>query len=202
MLGRLTRVVRRLPATPTVTRPHAAVLSTSVPRAKVGNPLPKAVGVQMARSWDDAVADGFEVTPSGELFKGKRVVLFGLPGAFTGVCTGAHVPGYVAAREELASLGVDAVYCVAVNDFVTMHAWARSMGVGEEVQFVADVDGELVGAELGLDTLLAAAGLGHTHRSTRFALVANDGVIEHLFVEEAPSKLVVSSAEHVVSALK
>ena len=133
---------------------------------------------------------------TGELFKGKKVVLFSVPGAFTPTCSAKHLPGFVERADEILGKGVDTIACMAVNDVFVMNAWGKS-AKAERIQMLADGNGEFTRA-LGLGLDATAFGMGQ--RSQRFALVAEDGVVSDLFVE-APGEFRVSSAEHVLSSL-
>jgi glutaredoxin/glutathione-dependent peroxiredoxin len=126
-----------------------------------------------------------------------RVVLFGVPGAFTPTCSDHHLPGFLARAEELRRKGVDRIACVAVNDAWVMGAWGQERGVGEEILMLADGSGEFTRA-VGLENDLSAGGLGM--RSKRFAMVIDDGVVSYLGVETAPG-VSVSGAEAVLAAL-
>lgn len=143
-------------------------------------------------------ANGPQPVSTDELFAGKKVVLFGVPGAFTPACSDAHLPGYVVRAPEIAAKGVDLIACVAVNDVFVMHAWGRSREVGDSIQMLADGNAELARA-LGLDVDLSVAGLGTRNR--RFAAIIDDGVVRLLNVEEKPPEVTVSSAETVLAAL-
>jgi len=145
-----------------------------------------------------------QVTPEGakkistrDLFAGKKAVLFAVPGAFTPVCSEKHLPGFVAQADALRKKGVDAIYCLSVNDAFVMDAWGRDRGVGDAVTLLADGSADLTRA-LGLEMDAGPAGLGI--RSQRYALVAEDGVVKHLAVEE-PMKFEVSSAERILEVL-
>jgi peroxiredoxin len=132
-----------------------------------------------------------------QLFGGKKVVLFSVPGAFTPTCNAKHLPGYVAQGAALKAKGVDTVACMAVNDVFVMNAWGKSAGVGEGVLMLADGNGEYARA-LGLE--LDATGFGMGKRGQRFALVVDNGVASHVHVE-APGEFKVSAAEHVLAGL-
>jgi len=134
---------------------------------------------------------------TAEIFEGKRVVLVSVPGAFTPTCSVRHLPGFVDLADEILAAGVDTIAFVAVNDVFVMNAWGKSAG-SEKIQMLADGNGEFARA-LGLD--LDATSFGMGHRSQRFALVAEDGVVEQLFVE-SPGEFRVSSAEHVLAAIR
>ena len=131
-----------------------------------------------------------------ELFRGKKVVLFSVPGAFTPTCSAQHLPGCGERADEILGQGVDTIACMAVNDVFVMNAWGKS-AKAERIQMLADGNGEFTRA-LGLGLDATAFGMGQ--RSQRFALVAEDGVVSDLFVE-APGEFRVSSAEHVLSSL-
>lgn len=128
---------------------------------------------------------------SAELFDGKRVLLFGVPGAFTPTCHAKHLPGYVGQADELRQHGIDAIACLAVNDVHVMNAWGKSAHADGKVLMLADGNGDYARA-LGLELDLSGAGMGT--RSRRFALVARNGVVETLDVE-APGEFKVSGAD-------
>ncbi len=130
-----------------------------------------------------------------EATKGKRIVIFGLPGAYTPTCSAKHVPGYVAALDGLHELGVDEVWCVSVNDGYVMAAWGREQKALGKIRFLGDGRGELA-KKLGLDRELDDMGL----RMRRFSMLVNDGVVEKLNVE-APGKFEVSDAATMLSQL-
>lgn len=132
-----------------------------------------------------------------EIFKGKKVVLFAVPGAFTPTCSERHLPGFIEKAGDLKARGVDEIVCMAVNDAFVMDAWGKDRGAGKDVLMVADGNAELTRA-LGLEMDASGAGLGT--RSQRFALVADDGVVKHLAVEK-PMKYEVSSADAILSKL-
>ncbi len=143
-------------------------------------------------------ADGLEDLSSQDLFAGKKVVVFGLPGAFTPTCSAKHVPGYLNNAGALRAKGVDTIACVSVNDAFVMHAWGKDRGVGDNIEMVADGNCELTDA-LGLAIDLSAPGLGT--RSKRYAMVVEDGVVKSLDVEDNPGEVTVSSAESVLAKL-
>ena len=141
--------------------------------------------------------DGPKELTTEELFKGKRVVLFSVPGAFTPTCDAKHLPGYVERFAELKAKGVDTVACMAVNDVFVMNAWGKASGCGGKVLMLADGNGDYARA-LGLE--LDAKGFGMGLRSQRFALVVEDGVATQVDVEAA-GQFKVSAAEHVLTQL-
>lgn len=132
----------------------------------------------------------------GDIFKGKKVVLFAVPGAFTPTCSMKHLPGFVEKAADIKAKGVNEIVCMAVNDAFVMAAWGDSQKAHGKVRMVADGNGELTKA-LGLE--LDASGFGMGHRSKRFALIAKDGKVEHLLID--PAGLDQSSAETVLSKL-
>ncbi len=134
---------------------------------------------------------------TAEIFGGKKVVLFAVPGAFTPTCSLKHLPGFIEKAGELKAKGVDTIVCVSVNDAFVMDAWGKDRGAGDKVLMLADGNGDLAKA-LGLD--FDGSGIGFGLRSQRYALVADDGVVSQLFVE-APMKFEVSGAEAVLAAL-
>jgi len=142
-------------------------------------------------------ADGPREVDTGELFGTGKVVLFAVPGAFTPTCSAKHLPGFVQHLPELKAKGVDKVVCMAVNDAFVMGAWAKDQKVGDGIIMLADGSAAFTKA-LGLELDLVARGLGL--RSQRFALVTQDGVVQHLAVEEAGG-FDVSRAEAVLEAL-
>jgi peroxiredoxin len=133
---------------------------------------------------------------TAELFGGKKVVLFSVPGAFTPTCSVKHLPSFVDHVEEILGKGVDTVACMAVNDVFVMNAWGKSASA-DKISMLADGNGEFA-KSLGLE--MDASGFGMGERSQRFALIADDGVVSHLFIE-APGEYRVSAAEHVLLSL-
>jgi len=141
--------------------------------------------------------DGVETINSSDLFAGKKVVLFALPGAFTPTCSASHLPGYVVHSDDLFAKGVDLIACLSVNDAFVMDAWGKAHNADDRVMMLADGSAHFTSA-LGLELDLDAAGMGI--RSQRYALVANDGVVELLNVE-APKVFEVSDAQTILSSL-
>ncbi len=131
-----------------------------------------------------------------ELFAGKKVVLFAVPGAYTPTCSIAHLPGFVVKADEFFAKGVDSVICLSVNDVFVMDAWGKDRNA-EALVMAADGNGEFTRA-LGLE--LDATGFGMGVRSQRYAMIVDDGVVSSLHIE-APGKFEVSSAESVLAAL-
>ena len=142
-------------------------------------------------------AEGPKDVRTEELFKGKKVVLFSVPGAFTPTCDAKHLPGFVQLADQIRAKGVDLIACMAVNDVFVMNAWGKASGVADKVMMLADGNGEYTKA-LGLS--LDASGFGMGQRGQRFALVIEDGVVRQVNVE-APGQFKVSAAEHVLDQL-
>lgn len=132
-----------------------------------------------------------------DLFKGKKVVLFAVPGAFTPTCSNQHLPGYIENADAIRAKGVDDIICMSVNDAFVMNAWAKDRGAGDKVRLVADGNGDLSKA-LGLE--MDGTGIGFGLRCQRFAAVVEDGIVTKLAVE-APNKFEVSGAEAILAAL-
>ena len=144
-----------------------------------------------------ATPDGPKETSTDEIFGGRKVVLFAVPGAFTPTCSARHLPGYLQNIESLKAKGVDTVACLAVNDGFVMGAWARDQGVDGRIVMLADGSGAVTRA-LGLELDLTARGMGV--RSQRFAMVVDDKVVSSLAVEP-PGGFEVSKAESVLAGL-
>jgi len=132
-----------------------------------------------------------------ELFGGKKVVIFAVPGAFTPTCSEQHLPGYIVNADAIRAKGVDDIICVSVNDAFVMGAWGKDRGVGDDVRMIADGNGDLAKA-LGLD--FDGSGIGFGLRCQRFAAIVEDGVVKKLAVEK-PMKFKVSGAEPILAAL-
>jgi glutaredoxin/glutathione-dependent peroxiredoxin len=141
--------------------------------------------------------DGAKEVSTDELFKGKKVVLFSVPGAFTPTCDAKHLPGFVQLADQIHAKGVDTIACMAVNDVFVMNAWGKSSNVGDKVMMLADGNGDYARA-LGLELDARANGLGM--RGKRFAIVVEDGVAKRVDVEE-PGQFKVSSAEAILAQL-
>jgi len=143
-----------------------------------------------------ATADGPEGVQSADFFKGKRVALFSVPGAFTPTCSAKHLPGFVEKADALKAKGIDEIACTAVNDAFVLGAWNQRDG-SDAVTMLADGNGDFAKA-LGLSADFSGFGMGA--RSQRFSMVVNDGVIEQLNIE-APGEFKVSSAEHMLDQI-
>ena len=143
-----------------------------------------------------ATENGPEQVRSSDYFAGKKVALFSVPGAYTPTCSAKHLPGYVDKAEELKAKGVDEIACTAVNDAFVMGAWNKDVG-SPDVTMLSDGNGQFAEA-LGLT--MDGTGFGMGQRGQRFSLIAKDGVITTLNVEE-PREYKVSSAEHMLGQL-
>lgn len=143
------------------------------------------------------VGDGPRDISTDELFSGKKVVLFALPGAFTPTCSASHLPGFVVKSDDLFAKGVDSIACLSVNDAFVMGAWGRQHNAEDRVLMIADGNAEFTRA-LGLEVDLTAGGMGI--RSQRYAMVVEDGLVTLLNVE-APRKYEVSDAETILNSL-
>lgn len=141
--------------------------------------------------------NGPDQASSDEYFRGRRVALFSVPGAFTPTCSAKHLPGFVERADELRAKGVDEIACTAVNDAFVMGAWGQQHGVDGKVTMLADGNGELAQA-LGLTMDGSKFGMGT--RGQRFAMIVNDGIVERVDVEE-PGQFKVSSADHMLDQL-
>ena len=164
---------------------------------KVGDRLPEG----KVQEFFEEERQGCTVGPNSvdvrEATKGKKIAIFGLPGAFTPTCSAKHVPSYMNNRDKLLAKGVDEIWCFAVNDAFVMDAWARDQKAYGKIRFIADGSGEYT-KKLGLDLDLNARGLGT--RCQRFSMVVDDGVVKSLNVE-APGKFEVSDAETMLKQL-
>jgi peroxiredoxin (alkyl hydroperoxide reductase subunit C) len=157
---------------------------------KIGDPIPNVTVTA-------ATPDGPEAMETDAIFKGKKVVLFAVPGAFTPTCSARHLPGFVEHAEAIKAKGVDTIACIAVNDVFVMGAWAKDQGTDGKILMLADGSGDFAKA-VGLELDLVARGLGV--RSQRYALVAEDGIVTFLGVEEGAA-FEASKAETVLAAL-
>ena len=157
---------------------------------KVGDKVPSGAFTVMT-------AEGPKPMTTDELFKGKKVVLFAVPGAFTPTCHKNHLPGFVKNLAAIKAKGIDTVAVTGVNDVFVMDAWKKSSG-GDGIEFLADGSANWAKA-LGLNVDLTERGLGM--RSQRYAMVVQDGVVKTLNVEEAPGKADVSGADNLLKGL-
>jgi len=157
---------------------------------KAGDKMPSGTLKRMTK-------EGPKDISTDEIFKGKRVVLVSVPGAFTPTCDAKHLPGYVELADQLRAKGVDTIACMAVNDVFVMNAWGKAQSVGDKVLMLADGNGDYSRA-LGLE--LDAKGYGMGLRGQRFAIVVKDGVATDVYVEQ-PGQFKVSAAEAVLAQL-
>lgn len=157
---------------------------------KVGDTLP-------AATFMTNTAEGPAPLSTDDIFKGKTVALFAVPGAFTPTCSAKHLPGFKEKAAELKAKGVDTIACVSVNDVFVMKAWGKDQGIDSEVLLLADGNGDFTRA-IGLDFDGSKFGMGA--RSQRYSLIAKDGVVTSLNVEEA-GQFKVSSAEYLLEQL-
>ena len=145
----------------------------------------------------NTLKDGVQAVTTDELFKGRKVVLFSVPGAFTPTCSAKHLPGFIEKAAELKAKGIDAIACTAVNDAFVMGAWGKSAGADGSVTMLADGNGAFAKA-VGLEMDGSKFGMGT--RGQRFSMIVNDGVVEELNVE-APGDFRVSTAEYLLGQL-
>jgi peroxiredoxin len=157
---------------------------------KAGDRLPSGTLKTMTK-------DGPRDVSTDDLFKGKKVVLFSVPGAFTPTCDAKHLPGFIEKADAFKAKGVDTVACMAVNDVFVMNAWGKHSGATDKVTMLADGNGDYARA-LGLE--LDARGFGMGTRGQRFALVVDDGVAKQVLIE-APGQFKVSAAEHLLTQI-
>src|SRR5262249_33845158 len=158
---------------------------------KVGDKIPSVNLTAMT-------AEGPKPVSTDDFFKGKKVVVFGLPGAFTPTCSAKHLPGFVTNADALKKKGVDAIACVSVNDAFVMGAWAKDLKVGDKVAMLADGSADFAKAT-GLTLDLTSRGMGM--RSQRYSMVVDNGVVKKLDIESNPGACDVSSAEHILQGL-
>jgi glutaredoxin/glutathione-dependent peroxiredoxin len=157
---------------------------------QVGDHLPQATFRTMG-------PEGPLARTTDDVFKGRRVVLVAVPGAFTPTCHRNHLPGYVAKKAEILAHGVDTIAVTAVNDVFVLDAWSKASGA-EGVEFLADGNGDFAKA-IGLD--MDGSGFGLGVRSKRYAMLVEDGVVRALNLEDTPSKAEVSSADTLLKSL-
>lgn len=157
----------------------------------VGDTLPKATFKVMT-------AEGASEVTTEELTAGRKVVLFGVPGAFTPTCNGNHLPGFMNAADDFKAKGVDEIAVISVNDMFVMDAWEKSSGAGEKITFLADGSAEFTKAA-GME--LDASGFGMGIRSKRYSMLVENGVVKVLNIEDVPSEAEKSGATNLLSAL-
>ena len=157
---------------------------------KVGDRIPNVTLQQKT-------ADGIQPVSTEQLFKGKKVVLFAVPGAFTPTCSAKHLPGFLQNADAIKKKGVDTIACVSVNDAFVMDNWAKNQKVDGKVVMLADGNGDFAKA-VGLE--MDASGFGMGLRSKRYAMVVDNGTVKSLHVEK-PGAFEVSSAEYILKQL-
>ena len=157
---------------------------------KVGDKLPEATFMEMT-------SDGPAPVQASEVFAGKTVALFAVPGAFTPTCSAKHLPGFISKKDDLAAKGVDEIVCTSVNDVFVMGEWGKQSGAGGAVRMLADGNGAFAKA-LGLE--LDGSGFGMGQRSQRYSMLVKDGVVEELNVEQGGA-FEVSSADYLLGQL-
>jgi glutaredoxin/glutathione-dependent peroxiredoxin len=158
---------------------------------KVGDRLPEAKFRVMG-------PDGPAVKTTADVFKGKKVVLFAVPGAFTPTCNNNHLPGFLKNADAFKGKGVDTIAVTGVNDVFVFDAWKKATGAGSKIEFLSDGNADFAKA---LDLHLDASGAGLGTRSKRYAMLVEDGVIKQLNVEDAPGKAEVSGADNLLKQI-
>jgi len=158
---------------------------------KVGDRLPNATFTTMT-------ADGPKPQTTDDIFKGKKVVLFAVPGAFTPTCHKNHLPGFLTNADKIKGKGIDTIAVTGVNDVFVMDAWKKSTGADGKIEFLADGAGAFAKA-IGLSLDLSERGLGL--RSQRYSMLVEDGVVKSLNIEDAPGKADISGAENLLKGL-
>jgi peroxiredoxin len=157
---------------------------------KVGDRIPNVTLTQ-------ATAEGPRPVSSEEFFKGKRVALFAVPGAFTPTCSAKHLPGFKQLAGDIKGKGVETIACISVNDAFVMRAWAEDQAVGEDIVMLADGGGDFAKAA-GLEMDASRFGMGT--RSQRYSMIVDDGVVKELNVEQ-PGEFKVSAADYLLAQL-
>jgi peroxiredoxin len=158
---------------------------------KVGDKLPNATFRVMT-------AEGPKPRTTDDIFKGQKVALFAVPGAFTPTCTNLHMPSFLNNVDGFKNKGIDAVAVTGVNDVFVMEAWKKSTGAGDKIVFLSDGNGEFAKA-VGMDFDGAGAGLGV--RSKRYSMLVDDGTVKKLNVEEAPGKCDISGGQALLAQI-
>ena len=161
---------------------------------KIGDQLPAGTLWEFIEQETPGCSVGPNSFKVEDLVRGKRIAIFGLPGAFTPTCSAKHLPGFIAKADDFKARKIDEIWCISVNDAFVMGAWGRDQDAGGKVRMMADGAG-LYSKALGLEMDLIARGLGV--RSARYSMLVDDGVVKSLNVEE-PGKFEVSSAEKLL----
>ena len=160
--------------------------------------MPIAVGAKVPADTAGFVLDETPKKVSlGEMTSGKRVVMFGIPGAFTGTCTNEHLPSYVREAASLRANGVDEIVCLAANDVFVLQEWNRQHG-SDDITMLSDGNGAIASA---LDLAVDLGVVGFGSRVTRFAMVLDDGIVTALHVEENPGTCTISSAQSILEQI-
>lgn len=146
----------------------------------------------------EATPDGMNEVSTSDIFSGKKVVLFAVPGAFTPTCHLNHLPGYLENRDTILAKGVDEIAVISVNDGFVMDAWSKATGGAGKIRFLSDWDASFTKA-IGLDMDLSAGTLGV--RSKRYSMIVEDGVVKTLNIEDAPGQVVASGAAAIIEQL-
>ena len=158
---------------------------------KVGDKLPNA-------SFTVMTADGPKPQTTDDIFKGKKVVLFAVPGAFTPTCSNNHLPGFLQNADKIKQKGIDTIAVTGVNDVFVMNAWKKATDTDGKIEFLADGSAAFANA-IGLSVDLGPRGLGT--RSQRYAMVVDDGVVKTLNIEDQPGKAEISGAENLLKGM-
>jgi len=158
---------------------------------KPGDTIPEATLMKMTDN-------GPAPVKTADYFKGRKVVIFGLPGAFTPTCSNQHLPGFIEKAAEIKSKGVDEIACLSVNDAFVMGAWGKQQGAGDNVTMLGDGNGEFT-KKMGLD--FDGSGFGMGTRSLRYSMLVDDGVVKEVNQEPNPGEAKVSGADHILGQL-
>ena len=164
---------------------------------KVGDKLPEGTLWELPVEYSHGCPTGANAIRISEAAKGKRIVIFGLPGAYTRVCSGEHVPGYVEMAGRIKAKKIDEIWCVAVNDAMVMAAWGKDLKAIGKVRMLGDGNADFAKA-LGVELDITARGMGI--RSQRYSMLVEDGVVK-AFNLEAPGKFEVSGADKILDQL-
>jgi peroxiredoxin len=183
--------LRRFTAQAAFARNQTLMADGAAMTIQTGDPLPKANFTVMTE-------DGPQVRTTDQIFQGRKVVLFGVPGAFTPLCDKNHLPGFLASIDEFRARGIDDIAVTSVNDVFVMDAWAKHAGAEGKILFLADGNGDFARA-IGLSLDLTARGLGQ--RSQRYAMMVDNGIVRKLNPETASGKVETSSAEALLKQL-
>lgn len=170
---------------------HASYKGEAHMAIEVGSPIPDATLMQMTDK-------GPQPVKTSDYFAGRKVVVFGLPGAFTPTCSNQHLPGFIEKADEVKAKGVDEIACLSVNDAFVMGAWGQQQGAGSKVTMLADGNGDFTKA-MGLD--FDGSGFGMGVRSVRYSMLVDDGVVKAINTEPNPGEAKVSGVDHMLGQL-